>query len=220
MTAPAMSRREQNTARTREKLVDAAVRLYAARSIDAVSLREISTAAGQKNANALQYHFADRDGLLQAIVDKHGGAITLLRERYIDRAEQGEWPSGEAAARCLVLPIIDYIETDPAGLDFVKISSQMAAIYQSGSLADTANGLRYPDNRRLAGVFERALADIPGREAQRRVYLMVTNTFHSIADIYRAAEQQPRSSAVAKTGPMVEQLILFLQSFFSAPTRG
>ena len=57
-------KREQNAARTRDRLIDAAVQLYGDRSIDAVSLREISAAAGQKNPNALQYHFGDRDGCL------------------------------------------------------------------------------------------------------------------------------------------------------------
>jgi AcrR family transcriptional regulator len=96
MAQAVISKREQNTARTREKLVDAAVQLYGDRSIDGVSLREISMTAGQKNSNALQYHFADKDGLLQAIVDKHAWAITDLRVHYIQRAEKGEWPLGEA----------------------------------------------------------------------------------------------------------------------------
>ena len=119
MTGAVLNKREQNAARTREKLVDAAVSLYGSRSIDAVSLREIGVAAGQKNPNALQYHFGDRDGLLQAIVDKHAMAISEVRNSYIGRAEKGEWPAGEAAARCLVMPIIDYVE-DLIGPDFFQ----------------------------------------------------------------------------------------------------
>ena len=218
MTEAGPSKRELNAARTREKLVDAAVELYGNRSIDAVSLREIGVAAGQKNPNVLQYHFGDRDGLLQAIVDKHAFAISDLRESYIERARKGEWAPGEAAARCLVMPIIDYVEVEPDGINFVKIVSQIAAVYQAGAAPSDAAGIRFPKNERLVDVFNQALAAVPNREAQRRIYLVVTNTFHSIADIYRAADHQPVDSPVASKKPMVEQLILLLDSFFSAPS--
>jgi AcrR family transcriptional regulator len=217
MAEVALNKREQNAARTREKLVDAAVALYGSRSIDAVSLREIGVAAGQRNPNALQYHFGDRDGLLQAIVDKHAVAVSGIRESYIRRAEQGEWPAGEAAARCLVMPIVDYVELNPDGIDFVKIVSQIAAVYQSGAAPKSEAGILFPKNQPLVNVFEKALSAVPPREAQRRIYLVVTNTFHSIADIYRASEQQATGSPVAARKPMIEQLILLLNAFFSAP---
>ncbi|MDG2325387.1 MAG: TetR family transcriptional regulator, partial [Halioglobus sp.] len=71
MAVSAIGKRQLNSAKTRDKLIDAAVSLYGNSSMDAVSLREIAVEAGQKNPNALQYHFGDRDGLLQAIIDKH-----------------------------------------------------------------------------------------------------------------------------------------------------
>lgn len=218
MTGAVLSKREQNSARTREKLIDAAVDLYGKRSIDAVSLREIAVAAGQKNSNALQYHFGDRDGLLQAIVDKHAYAITELRGQYIERAESGEWPPGEAAARCLVQPIVEYVEANPDRINFVKVVSQIAAVYQNGTAPDGESGIRFPGNQPLVDVFEKALCQLPQREVQRRIYLVVTNTFHSIADIYRASDQQAATSALADKNAMLEQLILLLNSFFSAPS--
>jgi AcrR family transcriptional regulator len=217
MSGAVLNKREQNAARTREKLVDAAVELYGSRSIDSVSLREIGVAAGQKNPNALQYHFGDRDGLLQAVVDRHATAVSEIRDNYIERAAQGEWPAGEAAARCLVMPIVDYVESRPDGIDFVKIVSQIAAVYQNGSTPKSEARILFPKNEPLVKVFEQALSGVSRREAQRRIYLVVTNTFHSIADIYRASKQQGSGSPIAARGPMVEQLILLLNAFFSAP---
>lgn len=214
------NRRQQNSARTRDKLISAALELYGNSSIDAVSLREISVAAGQKNPNALQYHFKDRDGLLQAIIVRHSSPIADRRQSYIQRALSGEWPAGEAAARCLVMPIIDYVEADPGGINFVKVVSQIAAIYQNGGNVDDEAGIRFPEARPLADVFEMALSAMPPREAQRRIYLIVTITFHTIADIYRAGAQQPPASPIANRKPMVEQLICLLDSFFSAPPCG
>ena len=214
------NRRQQNSARTRDKLISAALELYGNSSIDAVSLREISVAAGQKNPNALQYHFKDRDGLLQAIIDRHSSPIAERRQSYIQLARCGEWPAGEAAARCLVMPIIDYVVAEPSGINFVKVVSQIAAIYQNGGNVDDEVGIRFPEAKLLADVFEIALSTIPPREAQRRIYLIVTITFHTIADIYRAGAQQPPASPIANRKLMVEQLVCLLDSFFSAPSRG
>ncbi|MEH6586684.1 MAG: TetR/AcrR family transcriptional regulator [Halioglobus sp.] len=218
MPEPVVSKRQQNSARTREKLIDAAVQLYGNGSIDGVSLREISVAAGQRNPNALQYHFGGRDGLLQAIVDKHATRIGQLREEYIGRANTAEWTPGEAAARCLVMPIVEYVEANPDGVNFVKLVSQIAAIYQNGTVSNPGAGVQFPRTRALEAVFDRALSAVPAVESQRRIYLVVTITFHTIADVYRAS-QQSSASPIANKKPMVDQLICLLDAFFSAPAQ-
>lgn len=214
----ALTKHQQNSAKTREKLIDAALELYGSRSIDAVSLREISVAAGQKNPNALQYHFHNREGLLQAIIDKHATRIGALRDAYLKRAEDGEWQAAEAAARCLLMPIIDYVDANPEGLYFVNIVSQICAFHQNGLGNTLEDPIRFPRPMALVNLFERAVVSIPAEEAQRRIYLAVTIAFHSISDIYRANDRQVPGSAVADRGLMLEQLIGLLQSFFSMPS--
>jgi AcrR family transcriptional regulator len=49
------------------RIIAAAESLYATRSIESVSFREIAQAAGNRNTNAVQYHFGNRDTLVQAI---------------------------------------------------------------------------------------------------------------------------------------------------------
>lgn len=211
------NKRQQNAQITRKRLIDAALQLYAERSIDAVSLRQIGVAAGQKTPNALQYHFHNREGLLQAIVDEHASAVGNLREAYIERAMAGAWQPGEAAARCLVMPLVDYVESTWEGIQFVRVVSQIAAIYQDGALHQARAGIQFPENPALARVFASALSGLCADEAQRRIYLVVTNAFHSIADIYRASGNTSGDGGLARTEPLVEQLVLMLEAFFSAP---
>ena len=73
---------------TRKKLVTAAEALFAEHGIEAVSLRSITRAAGQRNANALQYHFGDRSGLVRAVLEKHNAGIDPLRWAMLDSYEQ------------------------------------------------------------------------------------------------------------------------------------
>lgn len=215
MAGAAINKHQQNSARTREKLIEAAERLYGERSIDAVSMREITAAAGQKNPNALQYHLGDREGLLQAIVGRHSARISMIRDEYCVRAEDGEWPASEAAARCLVMPIVEYIDTNPAGINFVRIVSQITALYQNAPEKKQETGIVFPEMPGLRKQLNLALASMPDSEAQRRVYLGVITAFHSLADIYSAGEWSARARK-----KMVDQLICLLESFFAAPATG
>ena len=217
MAGTAVNKHQRNSARTREKLIAAAETLYGTRSIDAVSLREIAVSAGQKNPNALQYHFDNRDGLLQAIVEKHAERVAAGRADYFRRAQGGEWAPAEAAARCLVMPIVDYVEDNPGAINFVRIVSQITATHQAGAENTTAINIRFPRVPGLRQLFDQALAPLSAREAERRVHLAVTTTFQAIANIYRDGERRSGDPLAAR-GPMVAQLVCMLESFFQAPS--
>src|SRR5215831_6184182 len=68
-------------ASTRDKLLDAAVRLYAERGVFNVSLAEIVRDAGQRNPSAILYHFGSRDQLLVALLEPH---VLFIRERRLE----------------------------------------------------------------------------------------------------------------------------------------
>ena len=216
MATAAVSKHERNSAKTRDKLITAAEELFGERSIDGVSLREITAKAGQKNPNALQYHFQNRDGLLQAIVDKHATEVSVFRNAYLERAQQHEWPPAEAAARCLVMPIIQYIESNPSAVNYVKIVSQITALNQMKGGQTESGGVVFVQVPGLKAEFDTALKNLTPRESHRRIFLAVNTAFHAIADIYRAGDSQPSSSPISARRPMVDQLICMLASFLAA----
>lgn len=55
---------------TRDLLLRTAIRLFAAKGVNGVSLRAVGEAAGQKNTAAVHYHFGDRDRLLMGALDR------------------------------------------------------------------------------------------------------------------------------------------------------
>ena len=89
MSASPGNKHASRSARTRRRFIEAAQRLFAERSIDSVSVNEITLAAGQKNRNALRYHFGNREGLVQAIIDQHAKRVLALRAPYLASAEAG-----------------------------------------------------------------------------------------------------------------------------------
>jgi len=99
---------------TRTRLLAAAETLFAERGVDAVSLREITRAAGQANTSALQYHFGDRRALLSAIAAKHEEGISARRHGLLDQYEAEGRDDLRSLASGLVLPLASKL-TDPDG---------------------------------------------------------------------------------------------------------
>jgi AcrR family transcriptional regulator len=66
----------------------AAERLFAEQGIDAVSLRQIGTAAGMRMAGTVAYHFGDKDGLIRAIIEDRDRRIDERRRALLAELER------------------------------------------------------------------------------------------------------------------------------------
>lgn len=104
---------------TRARLLDAAEALYAARGVDAVSLREILQEAGARNATAVQYHFGDRAGIIRAIFARHAPEVEARRHALLDAYEDGEQGVRPLAA-ALVRPMAARL-ADESGRAYLQI---------------------------------------------------------------------------------------------------
>ena len=86
----------------RQKMLDAALRLWAVNGIAGTSLREIRLEAEQKNVAALQYHFGDKEGVLRALLERE---IPWLEQRRA--ALLAEVKDLRSAAAVFVLPFAE-----------------------------------------------------------------------------------------------------------------
>jgi len=115
-----------DTLATRLRILRTAERLFSERGIDAVSLQEIGRQAGQKNRSAVQYHFADKEGLLMAILDRHAPEIAADRNRLLDEIEdRGEAGELRKLAEAFVVPVATKALDPDGGLDYVRICAQL-----------------------------------------------------------------------------------------------
>src|SRR5258708_1249367 len=112
-----------NAESTRHQLIDAAEVLFAARGIDSVSLREINTAAGQRNSTALQYHFTNRLGLLTAVLQRHRIDVEAARHALLDAYQNRGRHELRALAGALVRPSAAKL-ADASGRAYLQIHAQ------------------------------------------------------------------------------------------------
>jgi AcrR family transcriptional regulator len=124
---------------TREGLIFAAKRLFAERGVDAVSLREVIREAGVKHATAVQYHFGDRDGLINAVLDEHRARIDTRRDAMLEQYQAGAEPDLRSIAEILVRPLAQEL-ADAEGRYFLRIYAQMIQ-HPRGGWTDTGTSI-------------------------------------------------------------------------------
>jgi AcrR family transcriptional regulator len=103
-------------------MIDAARSLFAERGVEAVSMREVGRAARQRNTNAVQYHFGDRDTLLREVLAPHHEQVGILRARLLD--ELTAEVSARDLAGALVRPSAAMLET-AEGRDYLRIVADL-----------------------------------------------------------------------------------------------
>jgi AcrR family transcriptional regulator len=102
-----------------------AERLFARHGIDAVSLNEIVHAA-KTNAAAIHYHFGNRQGLIEAMVQKRQAAWGTVGHRMIAELEAKPEVTAHEVVAVMVEPIAA-LRAQPWGHDYIRFISELAS---------------------------------------------------------------------------------------------
>ncbi|MBP2368048.1 TetR/AcrR family transcriptional regulator [Pseudonocardia parietis] len=99
--------RTDRNARTRERILDAAERLFAEHGVHAVSNRAIADAADQGNTAAVGYHFGSKMDLVRTLVRRRAVEVDRRRAEMTARLDGGAGLRDWVA--CLVRPLVDHM---------------------------------------------------------------------------------------------------------------
>jgi AcrR family transcriptional regulator len=181
----------KDTLATRKRLIDTAETLFAERGIASTSLLDIAKTAGQKNRSALQYHFTNKEGLLDAVLDKHAEGIANRRIAMLDELESGADYHLYQVIEALVLPMATLLDDEDGGHEFLKIHSQ---------LMTTGNYLELRrhrdrdaiDTQRLQQMISQAIETSEQKMIHARLMLMGCMLVHGLADYTSQLDKIPR----------------------------
>jgi AcrR family transcriptional regulator len=170
---------------TKELLLDAAEALYGERGIAGVSLREIRLAAGAKNTAAMQFHFGDRDGVIDALIARHMPRIGQIQQALYDAAEaEGRLHQPHSLVDILARPSADYLMRGPRERAWVKIMADLGAL---PDLHLKEMAVVTPDAGLRAGAALYQLLEdaVPSNLARERIIMLAQMSIHACADYAR-----------------------------------
>lgn len=109
---------------TRAKLMSAAEHLFGEHGLDTVSLHALAAEAGQANKYAVQYHFGDRDGLVNEVFKTRFKYIEERRSFYLDVAREHKLEIDlKTIATITMLPFAEQVDEE-GNLSFAKFLLQ------------------------------------------------------------------------------------------------
>ncbi|NKZ03408.1 TetR/AcrR family transcriptional regulator [Actinomadura latina] len=209
---------------TRERLLDAAEALYAARGVDTVSLREILQEAGARNATAVQYHFGDRAGILRAIFARHAPDVEARRHALLDAYEDGEQgvrPLAEALVRPLAARLADasgraYLQI---WADVVNRPNPLVPVAVLDDPSEAASGGAAPEARPDSLCRWRALVEPLLEEDAARLHRRFTAILYASIELARRARSGPRTDDRLFTSYLIDVVAAILGAPVSPETR-
>jgi AcrR family transcriptional regulator len=203
--------------KTRNRLLDAAEQLFGARGVNGVALREIRIASGARNTAAIQFHFGDREGLVQGLVDRHMPRLALRQQELYDAVvNEGRLDDPRSLVEVLVRPSADYLRQGPSERAWVKIISDLGA---EPDLEVTEMAMLAPEPALLvsARLYERLAQIVSPTVAVERMVVLAQCTVHICADRARLVDSPEASRPHVSSEVFVENLIDMVTGALFAP---
>lgn len=162
---------------TKARILRVSEKLFATQGIDTVSLRTISTAIGQKNKTAAQYHYGSKEGLIKAILLERMGEINCHRQRLLDELLESEINESINIHKLRQLvevffePFVQLLLDDNGGRYYVRFTAQLFSQSKGMSLLTDAMQV-FCTQDQLFKLIKIQLKDLPKQVLNQRLTLM------------------------------------------------
>ncbi len=211
---------------TKARLMDAGEQLFSRHGLDAVTVRQINRAAGQRNTSSLLYHFGSKEGLVEAIfIDRFAG-INARRHTMLNAIAQPMTDADiPALARAAVLPFFEHMQEKAGGTDFIRF---FALLYSDPKIrvSDKVWREHTSSARRLASMAMKQMPQMPREAAMQRVGLVATSVFHWLANWHQMTHGETRlteddyAALAAPPESFVSNIIDLIVAVVKAPYSG
>ncbi|NIB43591.1 TetR/AcrR family transcriptional regulator [Pseudomaricurvus alkylphenolicus] len=166
---------------SKQRLILAALKLFAEQGIDAVSLRMINREAGAKNNSALHYHFGSKTGLVEAVVEFVQDWFEEAREEALKSVEGQKKPKVRDILRALVTPYLKLLKEEAWGYHAVRFIARME-MEGGPEIHDILNRFASKAMKRFTKLFSTALPDVPRKLLKQRLNFCITSIIKGMAD--------------------------------------
>lgn len=174
---------------TRRHIKGVALRLFATQSLEAVSIRAIVKAAGQKNAGSINYYFRSKDALIRELIEDVARLLDAHHERLVTALERSGEPLTVRAILAILTAPPDSV-ADANGDDHALRFLAQVMIYHRDLLFEAVQDGADRGIRRCFEHLRRLLPDYPAPLVQQRLMLAMLYLF-TVGSSREAAREHP-----------------------------
>ncbi len=200
---------------TKDRILDAAERLFAERGFSDTSLRRITAAAGA-NIASVNYYFQSKEALIHAVFSRRLVPINRARLELLGEVEgRGGPPSVEDVLRAFVEPVLRAPEVE----DLTSFGRLVGRMYSDPSDA-FARIFReeFADVRlRFTTAFQRAMPELPPEEMYWRLHFVIAVVAHTLGGLHQIRTISDGACDISDRRAILERLVAFLAAGFRAP---
>lgn len=192
---------------TKQKILDTAERLFAEQGYAATSLRQV-IAEAEVNVAAVHYHFGSKEELLDAVVNRKAGPVTVSRMERLGRVEaSASLPDVEQVLEAFLMPTAEMAEHNPT---FVRLMGRMVS---DGMMPRIVEKHFQESAMRFIAALMRALPHLQREELMWRVHFMIGAMAHTLTGQPVMHMVDPSTDFPTR----VRRLVRFLGAAFRAP---
>ena len=199
---------------TRQRILDAAERLFSEHGINGVSLRTITAEAGANSA-AANYHFGSKKGLLDAVFERHASGIAEEREKLLATCQSapGRPPLIEQIISAFLEP---GMRGQHGGTVFARLRGRMLA--ESSEQTRELYAIHFNDSSgRFLEALRRALPDLPAHDLHWRFHMMLGAMVYTLANPGRIQILTEGSCEPSEPDQALDYLVPMLAQMFCSP---
>ena len=215
-TTPAAPRSARGEA-VRNRLLDAAEKLFAEQGIDAVSLNSIARYANQLNASVMQYHFGTKTALIEAILDRRMTDLNRRRNELIANIDTSDRINAlRQVGQAMVLPFAEHLFRE-GGSSYLRFIAQVN-FNADKSVFEMARGKNDSAVRKIAALVQEILSDMKSDLVRHRLALVTNLILFGVGEREKL-RMAGKQSGVARlrTEDFIDDLVEMIVGALSAP---
>lgn len=217
-----MNRTIEQNARptTRERILDAAERLFAQHGFPDTSLRMITAEAGA-NLASVNYYFQSKDILIREVFARRLGPLNAKRLEMLDACEReaGEGPPAlDGVLRAFFDPPIRMSLSDPeVGASAGRLFGSMY-MQPGGPFGEVFHDQFGRIKQRFLSALKRAVPELPETDLLWRVHFMIGSLAHTMAGRAHLKFLSDGRCEASDADALIAQVVAFVAGGLRAPS--
>lgn len=210
---------------TKERLLQTALRMFAESGFDAVSIRDLTSAAGA-NLGAIGYHFGSKDDLIKAVFDRLAIPANERRLAQLDAYERTVKENGtsiEGVVRAFIEPAVRFAKDKESDGVYYSRILDIAYTLRPQVFTELMRAQYDEIARRFINALAQALPEMPRDEVVWRYTFTIGAMLHILDDADHADRVKIFSKGRGDSSnpdEIIDKLVPYVVGGITAPAAG